>query len=323
MKHSIILGLFCSMLHDATIYAHSVVFVHLGSKVPDYATIAVEQARLFNPTCPLFFIAPQHDVVRLQTVLAPYNVECIAAESLPKSRPHSIFSATTQLPPGYWQQTTERFFYLDELIKERKLHEVFHLENDVMLYVNLEKLLPVLRRYYKGIAMTFCRDTPAVPGFMYIPTPEHMNKVAQFMAEYASTGQNDGEVLSHMKNRQGPNSIDHLPAICPEYAQKYPHFNTNEARGPIPARFYQHTEEFQGIFDAGPLSQFLHGLSPLNGSIPSGYVSPFCVFDVRHLSFGWELDDVNRKVPYMVFEGKKYRILIFHVHSKKLELARS
>src|SRR5689334_1078825 len=117
---------------------YNIVFVHLGTKVPDYATIAVEQARLFNPTCPIFFIAPQHDVERLRTVLAASNVECVAAESLPKSRPHYIFSANTRLDAhwehGFWKHASERFFYLDELIRERNLNTVFHLEYDTMIY---------------------------------------------------------------------------------------------------------------------------------------------------------------------------------------------
>jgi hypothetical protein len=310
---------------------YAIVFVHLGTKVPEYAAVAVQQARLFNEKCPIYFVAPQHDIDRLRSQLSPYDVECVVAESLPRTPHHQKFIQTWRLDPhweqGFWRYTAERYFYVEELMHTYKLGTVFHLENDVMLYVNLGDLLHVFKRHYKGIAMTFGWDMIGVAGFMYIPSIKNIREIAHYMAQYAASGKDDGMILAQMKDEYGPHCIDYLPIIFPEYAEKYELINAGGIRAHNPKRFYQHVHEFAGIFDAAPLSQYLTGLSRLNGSLPAGYVNTHCTFDVRRLSYTWERDEKGRKILYVSLKdtdkGDKWKVLQLHVHSKLLEEVRS
>lgn len=306
--------------------ACSLVFVHLGSsEVPHYATIAVEQARLFNPNCPFYFIVQQSQVAPLTARLANSHVTCIAAETLRKTDSHNHFLRTSRLDPhwhhGFWKHTTERFFYLEEFIRDYNLVDVFHIENDIMLYVNLQSLLPVFQKYYKGIGITFPSDHQCVPGFVYIPSAESLRPINRFLADHAREGQDDGLTLSKCKNTIGRQHIDHLPLICPEYAQYYEMKNTFGEKPMNAALFSQHIEEFQSIFDAAAFGQYLGGWSPLNGSWNDGKPAKnfWSMFDAEHVPVVWERNELGRKIPYATFAGKKYRINNLHIHSKNLK----
>src|SRR5580658_6893361 len=115
--------------------AHSIVFVHIGDELPNHVPIAMEQALVFNPNCPIYLIANEDAFKR-----APFqfgeNIHCVLLESLTKSKAHLQFINQSRLDrhsmKGFWAYAVERFFYLEELIRERRLTDVFHLENDVM-----------------------------------------------------------------------------------------------------------------------------------------------------------------------------------------------
>jgi hypothetical protein len=304
----------------------SLVFVHLGSsEIPSYAVTAVEQARLFNPNCPFYFIVQQAQVKPLSTRLKHYHVTCVAAESLRKTPHHIRFLQTSTLDPhwhnGFWKHTTERFFYLEEFIKDNNLTAVFHIENDIMLYANLQSLLPVFQKHYKGIGVTFPSDHQCVPGFVYIPSAENLQPINQFLADHACEGKDDGLTLSKCKNTIGREYIDYLPVICPEYMQYYEMKNSFGEKPIDPTLFSQHIEEFQSLFDAAAFGQYLGGWSPLNhgwdnGKRPKNFWS---MFDAEHVPIVWERDGLNRKIPYATFAGKKYRINNLHIHSKNLK----
>ena len=312
--------------HDAC----SLVFVHLGSsEVPQYATIAVEQARLFNPDCRFYFIVQQSQVASLSRRLARCKVTYVAAETLRKTDHHNHFLRTSRLDAhwhhGFWKHTTERFFYIEEFMKDYNLVDVFHIENDIMLYVNLQSLLPVFQKHYKGIGITFPSDHQCVPGFVYIPSADSMKPINQFLANHAREGQDDGLTLSKCKNTIGRKFIDHLPLIHSEYRQHHEMKNTFGEKPINAALFSQHIEEFNSLFDAAAFGQYLGGWSPLNSSWNNGKRAKnyWSMFDAEHVPVEWEHDEHNRKVPYAVFAGKKYRINNLHIHSKQLEGFRS
>lgn len=309
---------------------HSLVFVHLGpSVVPDYAVTAIEQARLFNPDCPFYFIVQQQQTAALSHRLAAFRVTCIAAESLRPTLQHTNFLRTSTLDRnwhhGFWQYTTERFFYLEEFIQTHNLSNVFHIENDIMLYVDLATLLPTMQKYYNGIGITFGSDNMCVPGFVYMPNASSLQKITTFLANRARDGKDDGLTLATCKNIVGRQHIDYLPTICPEYAQHYEMKNLCGEKAINPAYFSQHIEEFQSIFDAAAFGQFLGGWSPLNSSWNNGQPCKnfWSMFDASHLPVTWEPDNQGRKIPFANFAGKKYRINNLHIHSKNLKGFRS
>lgn len=331
MKNTLFLSLIFSIFPGVTTHTHSLVFVHLGtSPIPDYTLIALKQARLFNPDCPFYFIANKNNLYEFPKITKKYNVICVAAESLAPTEHHIHFLKTSRLDRnwhhGFWQFTTERFFYIEELMRAYNLRDVFHLENDIMLYVDLGTLLPVFQQNYPGIGITFGSDNMCVPGFIYIPSAEAFAPITRFLAQHAHQGQDDGLTLAKCKNELGSHHINAVPTIFAEYSQHHVMKNLQNEVARDPQYFSQFEKQFKSLFDAAALGQLMGGWSPLSRPYwgeNGPFINHWTLFNPQHVPVVWERDERGRNIPYATFEHNgeilKLRINNLHIHSKELE----
>ncbi len=304
--------------------AYSIVFIHLGPVLPDYLPVAIEQARLFNRECPIYLVGNQAAFDKAPSFVDE-SVQCVPSETLLRSVSHEQFCIRSTLDrssfEGFWTYTSERFFCLEELIRQFALTDVFHLENDVMLYADLGQLLPVFQRSYGGkIGATFDNETRCIPGFVYISEITPIASLVQLMAEKAETAINDMYMLQEFKNRYGDRYIKNLPIIAPEYGQEFPLTNALGETTNDPDGYSLHFDAFQSIFDAAALGQYLGGISPRNGGGALGFINESCLFNPGLLSFIWKEDPQGRQVPFIQGKGGAYRVNNLHIHSKNLPL---
>jgi hypothetical protein len=306
--------LFCLLGH--LFASPSIVFVHLGPSIPSYVPTAVHQARLFNPDLPIYLLAnqaalknyPQDDQL----------IQCIAVESLPFSRAHKKFIASSRLDKkfrgGFWTFATERFFCLADFLRQYKLSDVFHLENDVMLYANLKELLPVFSKYYPNmIGATFDNDHRCIPGFLYIATLAPLQRFVDFIVQNLDQLENDMHALSLFKKKYRKQWIEHLPIVMSEYVK-----DPNQPRVENLSDFSTHFQEFNSIFDAAAIGQYLGGIDPRNGDSSPGFINESCVFSPAAFQFEWQKDDQERQIPTVCYQGKKWKVNNLHIHSKNL-----
>ncbi len=280
-----------------TILASAIVFVHIGDELPKYAPIAIQQARAFNPDQAIYMISSGSALSHLQI-----PVHKIPYETLPRSQQHSDY--LIRYPhPGYWRYVVERFFYLDEFLMQYDLDHVIHLENDVMIYFELEKMLSAFN-FYSSVGGTFLNDGEGVPGIVYIPNKEALHSLMPFFAEMGGMGHTDMWIFGQLRQKK---MIQDLPIIPAEYSEKL-------------QRFAEHVDDFESIFDGAALGQYLGGVDPILCGVPKpGFVNWNSVFDPRHFEYSWEIDEQGRRIPYLHFLNKKYRINNLHIHSKELE----
>ncbi len=313
---------FVFLLIKLTLEAYSLVFVHIGRKIPDYVPIALQQARLFNKECPIYFIGNERAMRACDT---PFDksIRCVSCESLTKSPNHQTFTALSKFnntDQGFWTFTSERFFYLEELVEQYGLTDVFHLENDVMLYVNLEHLVPIFKEKYSGmIGATFDSDTRCIPGFMYISEITPLAKLTHLMATRAPEEKNDMEMLQEFKSAYHHTYIDNLPIIMPQYNLDFGLKNSLFGTTQHPEWYSQYFDDFNSIFDAAAIGQYLGGISPRNGSPEPGFINETCLFDPSRLTFEWKMDSEQRLVPYISYKNSQYPINNLHIHSKNLK----
>lgn len=301
---------------------YSIVFIHIGKEIPAYAETALFQARVFNKSCAMIFLANREALDKFSPHYQQLNVTYIACESLNKTADHENFLKKTSLDhdsrEGFWLYTSERFLYLADLINQYELHNVFHLEYDNMLYTDLSELLPIFENQYKGIAATFDNDVRCIPGFVYIRNPESMNQLAKCFADHATENLNDMQILAVYKNENDENRVDHLPIITEEYVNEYPVVSTSGHEVENKTKYFQNIDLFHSIFDAAALGQFLGGIDPRNGASEPGFINESCIFNPSLLDIQWIPDDQNRLVPYVVYPHAKFKINNLHIHSKNL-----
>jgi len=128
-----------------SLFSYSIVFVHIGKEIPSYLKESVEQARLFNPHADIYVIGGHKMIKKFFRKYDKTNLHLVYLENLSKLPTHQNFLQKFSLHKIYnqklWKVSLERFFYLSSFLKEKNLQDVFHLENDVMLYSDLSTYL--------------------------------------------------------------------------------------------------------------------------------------------------------------------------------------
>jgi len=299
-----------------------VVFVHIGGDLPAHAHAALAQARRFTGG-PVTLVTT--DLARERCQINPgLRIETVTCESLGLSRAHEEFRRISPLDrefrEGFWTHTTERFFYLETLMRALDLEDVIHLENDVMLYEDVASLLPVLRRNFAHVAATFDAPDRCIPGFVYIRDAGALTPLAAMFNELLggpSGGWSDMALIAEYRRRH-PDRIGRLPVVTPDY----PH-PLRSAIDPVVRPLEEYAGlagEFGGIFDAAALGQYLGGVDSRNSPEPDtrGFINETAVFDPSHYAYRWKVDAAGRRVPRVVLAEREWKILDLHVHSKTM-----
>ncbi len=293
---------------------YSIVFVHIGPKLPAHVEVALSQARLFNPDCSIVLLANKNALQNFIPQDTTINANYIPLESLQKTPAHIKWKKNLIIRD--WNLYSERFLYLHDFMEQFQVTNVFHMEHDNMIYVNLETLLPVFLTRYEGIAATFDNDVHCVCGFIFIPNLFSMNQFAQFFADTAHIDHGDMETPVFFKKFFGTKAMDNLPIVVREYLEDHKKLRSLDGNRPYDRYVYcQNVEFFESIFDAAALGQFLVGT---HREFPAGFINERCIFQANHFTYEWRLDEENRRVPYLLYKGKGYRINNLHVHSKNL-----
>ena len=302
----------------------SIVFIHLGPSLPPYLSTAITQARLFNPTLPIYLLANERTLRHTPKEFASAQVQLIPCESLLRSDAHKQFltqcTFNKKFREGFWIFTKERFFYLASFMKEYKLSSVFHFESDVMLYTDLNELLPIFQKNYAHkIGATIDNDHRCIPGLFYVADSRVAELFTKFMAQKKYQSANDMQVLAAFYKEYRGQWMDSLPILMPEYAQEHELISQKGSPGMNKEDFYRHFEEFNSIFDAAALGQYLGGIDPRNGDSIPGFINEECVFNAENFQFEWIEDHLARKVPWILYQDKAYKINNLHIHSKNLK----
>jgi len=201
---------------------------------------------------------------------------------------------------GFWTLTSLRFFYIYAFIQKYNLTDCIHIENDVLLYYNINLLHDKFNRNYVYIPFdTFKRNIVSI---MYIPNSQIFKKI---LDKYDNT-KNDMENFINIKFNTG---LIHNFPIYPNI------FATSDEEKFVSENF----ETFGFIFDAAAIGQFLGGVDPRN--IPgdtTGFVNETCVIKYNKYKFIWQDNDNHIKKPFLIINDITYPIFNLHIHSKNL-----
>jgi hypothetical protein len=317
IKSFLILVFTITLSYSSSLFCeeHCLVFVHIGKQFPKHLIYAIEQAQLFNPETPVFLLGNKEAFTEKK--LNNLNINEITIESLNISKNHITYNINAK-SSGFWRYTLERFLVLDDFIQQYKMFNVFHIENDVMIYFDLKDSLPIFQKCYPNMMATvFDCDQRSVPSFVYIANPETSENLSKFIAKRAHLDTTDMETLSLFKDAFY-GSKGHLPILIPSYANDYPMTNIfkNTAKDPKP--FYNHLDDLKMIFDAAALGQFLGGIDPILGESKIGFMGEASVFLPMHFRFTWIKDIKSRWIPHIAYKNKQYPIANLHIHSKDL-----
>ncbi len=343
----------------------SIVFVHIGDELPSHMNYTVMQARLFNPveSVDIYIILNKHAFNdEILEIYNPLIVIFVFFEDLYFSKEHIyIHEFAGRLhynsldEKGYGSQlffykTLERFFYLDDFIHMIGLSNVFHLENDVMLYTDLSKLVPHFSSKYPRMATTYFIDSVVVPGIVYIKNAEAIKSLTTYIcSDLNNFYKVDMELLATKLFQDNENVIvDLIPTIPPSYTQsvhKYvPVFSkVIEYVNSRNFNFSQHYEVLS-IFDDEAIGQYLDGIPSTNPypfddqyfasghlnlsglgieidprlGLP-GFINLQSMLNPHDMEFQFLEDEESRLYPVALYKGEVIKVNTLHIHSKNTQ----
>jgi hypothetical protein len=234
------------------------------------------------------FIHEFKNVINLWNVKTT-NVFCVTTESLYNNKISSIESyfskfKLTEFRNSFWENTTKRFLYIEAVMKALNLTNVYHIENDVMIYFPLTNL--------NTSKLILLRDskTRVIGSIIYIKNKELIQKLVDF-------------ILSKIKNLNVfLNDMDLLGSYTDaEYFNTFPETNKT-------------------VYDGACLGQYLGGIDYNN---LQNSITDEIIYSNGLKGFINETSELKPdKYTFRLIDGKYYinnsPIMNLHIHSKML-----
>lgn len=230
--------------------------------------------------------------------LFPSTITIITIESLIPE--YSTFSHTLgdSFRNGFWQLATYRFRALYAYMKKYDVKDIIHLENDVMVFENLDNI-----HFHSTTKILLVMDSVkrCIPSIMFIPNATLLEKCMQSFHPHKNDMEN--WAISFNNNKD---FIDTFPIgsdvslfVCKHYAH------------------------YHAIFDGAAIGQYLGGIDPRNttpGNVTVGFVNETCLIDYSKFSFIWKPNRHNLMCPFVIMDDHiECPVINLHVHSKNLK----
>ena len=317
---------------DLNIKKPTLIFTCLGTRAfsdyQSYIWVALEQVRLVNPNISLVVILSQDAYIdSIASKLNSLGVTVAFIDNLVKSNAmlqefrRTFFEKGIMKPggnPHFVQYAVERLIAVYAYMNQTGISNVFHIENDNMVYADLYQLVKRMYECNVSIAMARLNVNLAVTSFVFI---RNSRSIEQFMDWCVNIFRMGPEKAVQFLGTAWVNDM----ALGARYLQLFAASAEQSKRTGVfelPTRFYSENESCclcnvsngtSIIFDACVLGQYFGG----NFENPNApYWEKNRNIDPRGLSLDWRPNELGSvKTPYI----KGVKIINIHVHSKRLE----
>uniref|UniRef100_A0A6C0E3H9 Nucleotide-diphospho-sugar transferase domain-containing protein n=1 Tax=viral metagenome TaxID=1070528 RepID=A0A6C0E3H9_9ZZZZ len=283
--------------------------------LPSYIKETVHQVRCFFEG-DIYLIVSQIDSIYLDYI-KKYNVHIVNYQDVKSLEfcevnnqyGHKMCCVDNLQDRKYlFMRSLERFFLVENLMKQKNLKDCLFLELDNLIYEDPNKWIDGFSK--NELCYMFDNYDRYSSGIMYIKNPESLSGLLT-------------ECLNHIKYDNG--FISEMTALYKYYAknketvQILPTYWIDESK---PLEIYLNYSNYNDtIFDSAPMGCYLFGMDTIHtgGVIIKHQKSRWAYIDATQNKFIWQTDEKDRKRPY-IWNGEKW-ILInnLHLHAKNLE----
>jgi hypothetical protein len=230
------------------------------------------------------------------------NIKIISVESLLDNYDNIKSTFISTFRNGFWQLTSLRFTVLYQYMKIYDIKNIIHIENDILVYKNLDNFI---FHDTSKILLTLDCFNRCIPGIMFIPNSDILNMcIASF-----DSNMNDMQNWAN-SYKKFPEQLDTLPIFISTD-------DTTELT--LLTKNFKH---YNLIFDAAAIGQFLGGIDPRNSNVVDtvGFINETCIIDYSKYKFDWVKDDnYDAYKPCIIIDNNKYDVINLHIHSKNLK----
>lgn len=284
----------------------NIVLFHKG-RLPEYITITLHQIKKYNPYIDIYFISDNNP--NLNKICKYINLTELKSDYI------SFFSESdfymNESNP-LWRTSIERFFYIHRLIEKLNLVNIFHFDNDVLIYDNFENVMNKITDEKNLI--TPSNENNLVCGMFYTKNLNSLTQIINQLYLKIKKGQLELETMYKNRNVVYDNKV----------VEKF-HLTEMSLLKII-------QEENECIFNFPILPHDINYVKFNMCFDPSSWGQYICIYDNHsphyhsiHHYIGryihnkmYDLIFENKK-PIIVSNDKKYKLFNLHIHSKKLK----
>ena len=299
------------------------ILTHIGENLPHYLNDFLFQFRKINKNYDVVFLTNRVNINN--EIFITNNIKTYPIEDLTTNRINDFIikfgngdvnTINKNIEYGsadYWCVAAIRLFYLYEYMNKMNLNKVFHFENDIMIYEELDSIFNIIKSnnlYQDKIAITRGTNNKIMTGFVYIDNKEVLDHLLEQITNYLINKDNlytygidhiNEMGLLHVYQINNPDKLVNLP-ILPK----------NE--------MFEEFELFNSIFDPATYGQYLDGTpsTPGESILPDSIIAN--EININN-NFKIEFEVIEGlRFPFIITDIGKFKINSLHIHSKRLNL---
>lgn len=289
----------------------NLIMFHSGTPLPDFLEYNFKQIRFFNPDIRIYFLTDSNLIN--ESIFIKYDIIALDKDIFYSDKVKDFESYFNYSSNNFWTLAATRLIYIENLLKKYSLEDVYHFENDVLLYYNLEEHHEKFKKFYKNIAITTGGPDKSMTGFMFIKNHNSLSMLTDFfvntlkkygvngtMRKYPMDMVNEMSLMKFYGIENGNDYIHNLPTL------------------PF-GDYSEHFEDFHSIFDPASWGQFVGGTRVEGpGAKPQDHYIGVLLKQNPNWNVVWQKNnDLN--VPYFNKDGELFKINNLHIHSKNLK----
>ena len=281
------------------------ILVALG-KIPEYLDDCINQIKKTQKQSKIILLTNKKTKYRNK------NCKTIFVESLKLSKEHDYFIKKSKFSKDtyrdfFWKHSIERFYYIDDFLNKTPMNNIFHIENDVLLYQDLEIVLDKINNF--NFACVRDGVNRVIGSLVYIKNKTISKKIVKISNKYLNL--NDMKILN-LLDKQISKSINLPLGEDLKFIKK--------------SKYYKDIKKIPFIFDAAAIGQYIDGphRKKFFKKIFKNIKNTFNIYD------GFENKDTNLKIsdwkiewknnkPFKQENNKLIPIANLHIHSKNLK----
>jgi len=291
----------------------NLVLFHSGAPLPEFIEYNFKQIRIFNPNIRIYFLTDKNLLSNF--LFDEYNILAIDKDLFYSDKIKQFEMFFNYGSDNFWTLAATRLIYIENFLKSYSLYtDVYHFENDVLLYYNLEEHHEKFKKFYENIAITTGGPDKSMTGFMFIKNYESISKMTQFFIDILKTHGIQGTINKYHMDMVHEMSLMKFYGV--ENGDKY---LSNLPILPF-GDFSEHFQDFNSIFDPATWGQFVGGTRNEGpGAKPQDHYIGTMLKNNPQYSVIFN-EENGLKIPYFSYEDKLVKLNNLHIHSKNLKL---
>ena len=267
------------------------VYFHKGDLFPEYIYDSIYQTIIWNHKLTIWILSEKKYLPNIEKELSIINnknniqFRVLPIEIFEKNIP-ILKSFEENFRGNFWNNSLIRFFYIYEFIKFYNLENIFHIENDVMIYSDFYDIYQ--EDFYNQLVAIQDSNNRAICSYMYIHNYKVLEKFLDFIKKETldyTIFKNDMELMGLYKHKKYFNNIP----------------KNNEY-----------------LFDGAAIGQYLGGVDPRNiEGNTKGFINETSIFKPNLFIFEKQ---IYNNLNYWICKKDllNSKIANLHIHSKNL-----